>query len=804
MIKQRKWLAAVGCMAVGASTVPMAVAQQEGSDAVGLEEIVITARKRQETLIEVPVAVSVLTSEDIQQRGIQNLSDVALFTPGLSYFDAIQNQLGTPVIRGLSQTNLASPDRNVAVFYGGVYLSNLNATNLEILDVERIEVVKGPQSALYGRNAFNGAINYVPAAPTKAFKSTVTGTIGTDERYEAKLMVSGPISDTFSGRIAVSYNTFDGSWENALDSSDNIGGYKTKNVSGMLEWKPTDEFNARLFGYHTDDTRESSTTYFASGFTCGPTGRPLSAICGDLPARSSLGANPDSLAFSRKVTLGSLDLSYDFGPVSLKGQIAKYKADTDNFSDSTLGAANGGYTYSIVNIAAPMTILRTQTVPYFIGSGKGRTDTDSQELRLESRQDGKARWSLGVFNYKNQYNNLQRVVFDGRRLAVGEVPLDTFAFGLIPGGVAYTDPRNNMLTLANLEREDKQRAYFGSGEIDITDKITFGAELRWDEEDRQQYSALAATEAARLASLQQRDFNYSTWRVHADYELNPSQRFYVSAAKGVISGYFNATFDATARLPIPVDLQKYDPAKNKTYEIGWKAEWLDRRLTSELSLFLIDYTDIQISASPPAGSGLIGNLIQNLGGAEAKGFELALNYAVNEKLRVGMTYSYSPTEFDDGTIDPGAGRYCGGTIGLGLGFCPSLTFRGVLQPDVSGEALPRSPNKLASAYASFDTQLNSDWSFYARGDVSYTGEATVLSVPLTYIPSRTLANARIGVRRGPLDVALWGRNIFDKEYVSAVINQPPNLPSGAPLLFLPNVSQGEKATFGLTAVYTFE
>ncbi len=801
MNNQRKWLAAMGCMAIGAGTVPMAVAQQDGSDAIGLEEVVVTARKRTEALIEVPVAVSVLTSEDIQQRGIQNLQDVALFTPGLSYFDAIQNQLGTPVIRGLSQTNLNSPDRNVAVFYGGVYLSNLNATNLEILDVERIEVVKGPQSALYGRNAFNGAINYVPAAPTKEFKSTVTGTIGTDERYEAKLMVAGPISETFSGRIAVSYNSFDGTWENAGDPSDNIGGFKTKNVSGMLEWKPTDEFNARLFGYHTDDTRDSSATYFAAGYTCGPTGRPLSAVCGELPARSSLAADPNSLAFSRKVTLASLDLSYDFGPVSLKGQVAKYKADTDNFSDSSLGANNGlGNVYPIVNIAAPMTVLRTQNVPFFIGSGKGYTDTDSQELRLESRQDAKARWALGIFSYQNEYNNLQRVVFDGRALAVGERPLDLFGYGLL-GAVAYADPANNMFVAGNLERSDKQLAYFGSGEIDVTDNITLGGELRWDEEDRDQYSATAPT-----TSLQQGEFNYSTWRVHADYALSPSQRFYASAAKGVISGYFNPTFDAVARLPVPVELQNYSPATNKTYELGWKAEWLDRRLTSELSLFFIDYTDIQISASPPVtpGAQLITNLIQNLGGATAKGFELALNYAVSEKLRVGMTYSYSPTEFDEGTFDPGAARYCGGTAGLALGFCRSLTFRGVLQPDVEGEALPRSPNKLASAYASFDTQLNSDWSLYMRGDVSYTSDSTVLSVPLTIIPSRTLANARIGVRRGPLDVALWGRNIFDKEYVSAVINQPPNLASGNALVFLPNVSQGEKATFGLTAVYTFE
>ena len=457
-------------MASLASIVPVAVAQQAGSAFDGLEEIIVTARKRTETLIEVPVSVSVLTSADIRERGVQSLSDVALFTPGLTYFDAIQNQLGTPVIRGLSQTNLSSPDRNVAVFFGGVYLSNLNATNLEILDVDRIEVVKGPQSALYGRNAFNGAINYVPAAPTKAFKSTLTGTVGTDERYEGKLVVSGPIGETFGGRIALSYNSFDGSWENAGDSSNNIGGFKTKNVSGVLEWQPTDAFTASLFGYHTDDTRGSSATYAAAANTCGPTGLPLSAVCGDVPARSSLAADPSSLAFSRKVTLGALDLGYDFGPVTLKAQLSKYKADTDNFSDSSLGENDGrGFLYSIVNLAAPMAILRTQNVPFFIGSGKGSTDTDSQELRLESRQDGRVRGSIGVFNYTNEYDSQQRIVFDGRGLAVGEVPLDTFFLGARPGAVAYSDPANNMLTLSNNARRDEQRGYFGAAEFDLTD-----------------------------------------------------------------------------------------------------------------------------------------------------------------------------------------------------------------------------------------------------------------------------------------------------------------------------------------------
>lgn len=112
---------------------------------------------------------------------------------------------------------------------------------------------------------------------------------------------------------------------------------------------------------------------------------------------------------------------------------------------------------------------------------------------------------------------------------------------------------------------------------------------------------------------------------------------------------------------------------------------------------------------------------------------------------------------------------------------------------------PRSPNRLASLYLAYDTPLSGDWSLYARADGSYTSETSALTIGLTTIPSRTLVNARIGVRRGALDVALWGRNVFDKQFVSAVIFQPPlNATSAA---FVPNVSQGERATFGLTATY---
>jgi iron complex outermembrane receptor protein len=769
-----------------------------------LEEIVVTARKREESLIDVPVAVSVLTAKEIEAKGIQNLQDVARFTPGLTYFDAIQSQLGTPVIRGISQNNLGSPDRNVAVFFGGVYLANQNASNLEILDVERIEVVKGPQSALYGRNAFNGAINYVPASPTETPFARVTATVGSDSRYEGRVVASGPLADTLRGRVALSYNTFDGSWENQAEPSGGLGGYQTRNASGVLDWTPTDEFQARLFAYRTEDTRDSTPAFLIPANNCGPVGRPVIAYCGDIPGADTLAANAKSLAFERHVSLGSLDLLYDFGPVVLKSQTSVANVNTDNFSDQGLGINDGaGFVYNIVNNAAPSVVLRRQNVPAFIGSGKGETRTRSQELRLEGKAGERANWSVGGFLYQNEFISLTRLVFDGTGLAVGERPqTDSSAF--ITGGpttrIAYVDPANNLVTLSRFVGEDKQRAFFGSIEFEMTDAWTVGGELRRDKEQRERVNTVVGPATAQAA-----EFDYTTWRAHIDYALSASQKFYASAAKGVISGYFNGVVDPTAgNLPVPLELQNYDPSENQTYEVGWKAEWLDRRLTTDLALFYIDYTGIQIPATPPAP--LITNLTQNVGDATSRGVELAVNFAVTDKVTVGATYSYSPTEFAKGTVDGGVLRYCGGTgtsiPAAAVGFCPSLVFRGQTLPDVSGKPLPRSPNRLASLYGAFETALSNEWTMFVRADGSYTSETNAQTIGLSQVPSYTLVNARLGLRRGPLELALWGRNITDEKYVAAVIFQPPVSSFPAPT-FIPNVTMGERLTYGLTATYSF-
>jgi outer membrane receptor protein involved in Fe transport len=159
------------------TTSPIGSAQVVEQDALALEEVVVTARKSSESLLDVPLAITAFTAEAIEARGIANLDDVASFTPGLTFSNVLGDFLPAPVIRGVAPIDIFG-ELNTAIFFDGVFVSGREGINFNQLDLERIEVVKGPQASLYGRNAFSGAINYVSAKPGDVFKSRATLTAG--------------------------------------------------------------------------------------------------------------------------------------------------------------------------------------------------------------------------------------------------------------------------------------------------------------------------------------------------------------------------------------------------------------------------------------------------------------------------------------------------------------------------------------------------------------------------------------------------------------------------------------------------
>ena len=260
--------------AMGGMSTPVA-AQDE---AQFLEEVIVTARKKSESLQDIPLSVSAFSGEQIARRAYRDLRDIAMATSGLEYEDFATGGLSTaPVIRGMGQTFTTSRVQNTGVFLDGIYLQRQSMVNPGLLDVERIEVLKGPQNAQYGRNAFAGAINYITKKPPHEFAGEIGGTLGDGERRDLFGNVGGPIiPDVLYGRISAGASEFDGHTKNHhpfaddgpsgdLATDGDLGGWDDKSYSLGLEWTPTDRLTFGLQYNHNESIREPQPFYYVNG-----------------------------------------------------------------------------------------------------------------------------------------------------------------------------------------------------------------------------------------------------------------------------------------------------------------------------------------------------------------------------------------------------------------------------------------------------------------------------------------------------------------------------------------------------------
>lgn len=247
-MKNKKLRHLIGAVAAAAIVPLTPAAAQEGESVKdnALEEVVVTARKVEERLLDVPVSITAFTAVEIERAGIRDLNDLAALTPGLTFSNVFGELLPTPVIRGVAPTDI-NGENNAAIFVDGVFISGREGLNFSQLDLERIEVVKGPQAALYGRNAFSGAINYVTARPTDEFKGKAEATLGSDDQRSASVALSGPLLEgTLKGRLAVLWDDFDGTYDNRIAGGPDIGGHEYKTAQAALYFTPTEMFDALL------------------------------------------------------------------------------------------------------------------------------------------------------------------------------------------------------------------------------------------------------------------------------------------------------------------------------------------------------------------------------------------------------------------------------------------------------------------------------------------------------------------------------------------------------------------------------
>jgi outer membrane receptor protein involved in Fe transport len=774
--------AMVVSMGVAALAGQPTFAQSNAAEARGptLEEVVVTARKREESLQDVPLPVTALSAADIANRQVTSLDDVAKFTPGLVFSKVFGRATERPVVRGLASvlagTN-ASVETGAAYFVDGIYYQGA-IQSLDMNDVERVEVIRGPQSALYGRNTYSGAINFV----TKRIGDTTTGSASasfdTDER-NISARVAGRLTDWLAGSVNGRYYDFDGQHVNQLTGR-NVGDESSNSFGVNLDITPTETTELRLRYQSTRDRDGTRPIFFQSGGdnNCFPGTRSLGSynststdnpnqwFCGevrpglvylnDAPVTrpgppvigipSTLrGQAPGSLIYDTRqgVPFSGVHRDAEFASAGFRWDIMgsgynlvlnggwrdedlKTGADSDHSSVNIIGAN--------VNGIQPIATGGSSTIDTF--------QDWSSELRIESPQEDRLRWMVGIYHYEWE-NKIYRIDF---------------------ASLGGQDRPYQLSDIINT-------GYFGSIGFDFTDRLSASLEIRRAEERKGQidWTQVVNNQAGPTAaatydsSLRGNDeWKSTTPRATVDFKLNEDITLYAIYAKGYKPGGFNGAVAISNGRPAD---ESFLQEESVNYELGMKSQWFDRRLVLNVGVFKMKIDDMQLTTPITNSVGAVTSIATNQGDGEITGLEIESRYAVTDDFTVGFTYAMADTEFTNG-IDDFQWQITsgGGIFNPANPTDPARNLNGRGNASIAGNPFPLAAKHTASLTGDYSRPVfGGDYRLYVNTDLSYTSKKNVQVHNTAYTGSALLAGARIGIETDSWRVGLYGRNLLNED-----------------------------------------
>lgn len=714
-IRQMKIAAGCAALTVAATLAAALGNAPSGSTAaadaaVELDEILVTARKRTENLQEVPISIVAVSQEQIERRNLTDLADLAKSTAGFTWSEGLSPADARPAIRGQANIRTASQP-TVGVFVDGNSVSWRSGLNLQTIDVSRIEVVKGPQSALFGRGVLSGAVNYVTRRPGSELGGYAEALYGSDGRADLRARLDLPVGETLSFAVTGRWSEFDGFFSNALTGRDGVGAEEAKGGSAALLWEPSSEFTAYArLSYSSEWQAQPARHVVASNTQTGMLPTQVWFV-GKVPADPALIAHncDDCAGMERDVTWATLNLDWEV----LGGTFTSMSSftDTDYVAD---------YDTDFTGIL-PTALPRH---PVFLNSFRAYTDRDirslGQELRFASAQEARLRWLVGAYYYD------EKVVDDGRNLTGTLAP---------PSSVPSVPQRNDVTSTS----------VFGSVAFDLTDRLTAGAEIRWNEDDAQ-VDFIFANAPRTLSST------WESWlpRFTLDFQWTPDLMVYANAAKGSKPGSFNTALGAAVGgVTLPAELIPYDEESAWSYEVGVKSQLLDRRLTLNVAAFSIDWTRMQVDSQyfpPPPAVGQIG-YTSNAGKAEVQGAELELRWQATEALELSMAYAYTPSRIFDYQLS-------------------TATAAGI---STLGERhLPYTSDHTALASLVYTAPLAADWTWFGQFDAQYRSTQYASLANLAETGDRTVADLRIGLSSPSWQLTAFVTNLFDDDTVEGL------------------------------------
>jgi len=806
---------------------------------LALEEIVVTARKRAESLQDVPLSVTAFTADQIDRAGFKNLEDISMQTTGMQFNNDLAGnrpgRLNANIrFRGVEGSEFSTL-QTASLFIDGVFALQ-GAQSIALMDLERVEIIKGPQSAQFARNSFAGAINYITSTPSlEEFSGKVLLDAGTYDNYEVQASFEGPlIENKLAFRVAGRLYQR-GSYYTATDGTE-LGEQGSDSISAQLYAQPSENFTLKLRAFYQEDSDGPEAVAFLQGRlndTCSGTTLPgldsdrnpitLSPSlfrCGTLPSPGEAGAPsvtsngslfpqilvstvPDIVA-NQLLNGGQVPGVPQIDGFGLVREIKRFSLTGDYEMDNGItvtgtasyneNASNGLRDWDMTDVEA-----------WYVTNPQAGEDYGF-DIRATSSDEGRLRWVAGA-NYYNQ---------DYLTSAGGGTLVFTCAnFGVFAGiGVNCDVPGLFPTSVDGGDTVDVLGVY-GSVSYDLTDQFTVDVELRYQEDERGDGVGTFTNK-------------FKNWlpRFSASYKATEDVNLYATASRGVLPGVINSNLvncqtivysvpftDPRTGLPsTQSECQQFESAlgdqfalltpdqKLDSVEVGMKSTWMDGRFllnvaayfqewknapsSSFVTIFRDDNEDGVPNTNPNFDSAATS------GSSEYYGVEIESAFQISDQWSANLNITYNENEFTTFTTATDSQATTLGTS------------------TVDGNRAGRFPKWSGNFSTTYTAPLTGEWEWYTRGDVNYMGKSLIGVTNLASLDSYFLVNARMGVQRDNLRVEFYVKNLFDEdkwrggqEFTDFSLIDAPGVFDFTKLgaILLPQ----DKRTFGLRSSITF-
>lgn len=794
-----------------------------------LEEIVVTAQKRAQNLQDVPISVDVVQASDLKSRAINNAQDLAVATPSITFQKGGMPFANNFVMRGIGSLAFEGGIQpSVSFVVDGVPLSRISEFSADLGDIERIEILRGPQGTLYGRNATGGAVNIVRELPSPETQGYIQQSIFDDDEYTTRLMYNTALTDSVNMRLSGKYTNRDDYLDNVIEGNPDLGGEESYGVMAKFS-VAIDETTELLISadyrdqktsegaQHIDQVESGSAIDPQSGLSYDAIGAiRLAALGGGDPVLGQQVINDPFKVSQDHEQQGNMEaygIAFDLtkelsDELTLKSITAWRSSESYSSIDVDNTPANATQTYNVGLVALIDSTFSTRPHDELIAN---ELEYFSQEFRLEGSTDN-ADWIAGVY-----YSHSE------------EIADNTAPVSLFNNSVLRLDPKEATATWESY-------AVFGDVTFNITEEFDIFAGLRWTQEDMDiEYSNAVYTlplvdlgsgivvpadavilgeefvtvdvnhpgltaelapgftvlDALTSTTVFERQDTSADWsgRLGFTWDFSDESRLYASASRGFVGAGANIGRSANE------DNAVVDPSSTEAYEIGIKSRLFDNSVQFNAAVFWQEVTDLQTSRVVP---GTINTETFNAGTLTTQGLELTTDWAATEMLTLSATASFLDTEIDD-LIQP---CYAGQTAAQG---CNIDNGGGNFVQDVSGNDMVFAPDLAYSVSARWDIPLN-QLSFDLFAMVNYTWQDD-MGMSLSYDPllvqeSYGLTDLTIGLedQAGDWSVLLIGKNITDEYFASTLTESNGYTGQGR---VLSRSSRGAKAYWGVTAKYNF-